>query len=220
MRTRITIALVVAATILVGLLPASTQAQVAQTPPIAANPFTPSPVFSADGYALVIYTGSSSGGLEVAARNAGANGAWVQDARGNFQLLPTNATPPPFLTGAFNAAIPSVAGPIAVTLVRPLTPKPNVITLDQDGATFAMRVGDTVTLTLGTTYNWSVGPMDTNVVRPVVNIAAPPAGTQGTFTAVGAGSTDLTASGGLNCPAMQPCPAIARLFRVHLIVYP
>ena len=185
-----------------------------------ANPFTPSPVFNADGYALVVYSGNSSGGLEAAARNAGANGAWVQDAKGNFQLLPTNATPPPYLTGAFNAAIPSISGSIAVTLVRPPTSKPSTITLDQDGATFAMRVGDTFTLMLGTTFNWGVGSMDTSVVRQVVNIAAPPAGTQGTFVAVGAGSTDLTATGGMNCPAMQPCPAIARLFRVHLIVYP
>lgn len=222
MRIRFTMALVAAAMVFAALLPASTLAQQASEAPAMAPsppPFMPAPAFSTSGFALVVYAGSpSTSALQAAASAAGASGVWVQDSKGAYQLLPAGPAAPAFLTGAFQAAIPTLQAQMAVTLVR-LTPQPvTTITTDHEGATITMRVGDVVTLMLGDSYNWSVGEFDTKVLRSVPTFAALPKGTQGMYSAVAPGSTDLTAGGGPNCPALTPCPAIYRLFRVHILV--
>jgi len=210
------LAFAIVAVLLVGGRPVHAQPATTESSPQAA--LIPAPTFSTDGFALVVYTGSSIEGLKSAARDSGASGVWVQDARGVFQLLPVTADAPAFLGAAFEAAIPSVQGPIGVTLVRPVPMSPSTITLADDRGTVRFRVGDTFTLMLGETVNWSFGPLDTTVIRPVPTLVALPPGTQGMYVASGAGSFDLTASGGPVCAPAQPCPAIARLFRVHLIV--
>jgi hypothetical protein len=45
-------------------------------------------------------------------------------------------------------------------------------------------------------------------------------GAQGLYEAAAVGSTDLSATGTPVCAPLQPCPAIAAIFRVHLIVVP
>ena len=215
----------VAAAVLVAALPAGALAQTPTATPIASTPpvqqFQPAPVYNGDGFSLTVYQGSSIEGLKAAGAAAGASGVWVQDSRGVFQLLPTSTAAPAFLQGAFQAAIPTIMSPLAVTLVRePPVQSPGTITLADEGKTIALRVGDTVTVKLGTDTNWTMETPDPKVLRQVVNIAAPPAGTQGTYVAVGAGSTDLRAGGGPNCGPMAPCPAIYRMFGVHIVVYP
>ncbi|MGE3856158.1 MAG: hypothetical protein AB7G21_04250 [Dehalococcoidia bacterium] len=82
------------------------------------------PVFSADGLALVVFAGGTFDDLEAATKAAGGSGAWLQDARGNFQVLPVGA--PPFYRARLDELFPP-AGPgapnfrrmISVTLVAP-----------------------------------------------------------------------------------------------------
>ena len=215
----------VAVATLIAATPATARAQQADATPPAIlpgdGPFTPSPIFSADGFALAVYQGSSIDGLQAAAGDAGATGAWVQDASGVYRLLPAGAAAPAFLTGAFEAAIPSIEGPIAVTLVRPPTPPTaSPITLEQDGATLTLRVGQRVLLMLGEAFLWDVAPFDTRVVERVPNVTVV-RGAQGIYEAVGVGSTDLSATGDPPCRQSEPaCGAPSRLFRVHLVVTP
>ena len=78
-------------------------------------------VYSKDGFAMTVYSGSIVE-LEAAAGAAGATGVWVQDVSGRFQLLPVRG--PVFLQSGFEAAFPAAPGSVAfpqmtaVTLVR------------------------------------------------------------------------------------------------------
>jgi len=91
----------------------------------AAGPsFSPKPVYSASGLALVVFPGGTLDQLEAAQREVGAIGAWVQDARGDFQVLPVGA--PAFyrrrLAELFPAAGTGAANIdhlVSVTLVAP-----------------------------------------------------------------------------------------------------
>ena len=95
--------------------------QTAPQPPPPGT-FVPSPVYGNLGAALVVYSGGTVDGLQIAAGNAGASGVWVQDATGRYQLLPVQA--PAFLKSGFASAFPAASPsapnfpqPIAVTLV-------------------------------------------------------------------------------------------------------
>ncbi len=93
------------------------------------------------------------------------------------------------------------------------------ITRADDGKTHALRVGDRFLLNLGDEFNWTVNVADPAVVQRVPNILVI-RGAQGIYEAERVGETDLTATGTMNCPPGQPCPALAVLFRVHISVGP
>ncbi len=79
--------------------------------------FAATPVFTSSGQALAVFRGGTVAQLEAAARAAQANGVWVQDASGGYQLLILNGAT--FLRDAFVARFAAgFAGDIAVTLVR------------------------------------------------------------------------------------------------------
>lgn len=94
-----------------------------ETPPqqIIQGGFTGGVVYSKDGFALTVYSGSIMD-LEASAGAAGATGVWVQDVSGRFQLFPVRG--PVFLQSGFQAAFPAAPGMVAfpqmtaVTLVR------------------------------------------------------------------------------------------------------
>lgn len=102
--------------------------EAASAPPVSiveqaapAAGFTGLVVYSKDGFALTVYSGSIME-LEAAAGAAGATGVWVQDVSGRFQLFPVRG--PVFLQSGFEAAFPAAPGMVAfpqmtaVTLVR------------------------------------------------------------------------------------------------------
>jgi hypothetical protein len=91
------------------------------------------------------------------------------------------------------------------------------ITRADDGNTVVLRVGDHVLVQLGDEFDWSVIVSDPSIVRRVPNVLVV-RGAQGIYKAARAGETDLVATGGLHCAQNQPCPALAALFRVHIIV--
>ena len=200
------------------------EAQTAQTAPLPQPGFSSVPTYGSLGLALVVFTGGTVDQLATAAAGAGASGVWVQDSTGRYQLLPVGA--PAFITssfaGAFAPAAPGAAnftGLTAVTLVAPSTTSPSIVTLANDGQTITMRVGETFSLQLGETYSWSASVVDQSILSRVVNVTVV-RGSQGIFAAKAPGQTTLNASGGLVCAANQPCPALARVFRVQVVVLP
>jgi hypothetical protein len=93
----------------------------------ASGAFAGTPTFGAGTQAAAVFLGGSVDQLEAAARATGANGVWVQDGGGRFQLLVAGG--PAFLRDAFTAQFPGgFATATAVTLTRPFgassTPPP------------------------------------------------------------------------------------------------
>lgn len=90
---------------------------VAVVPPTSAGHFLNAPTFGSGTNASAVFSGGSIDALEAAAKGATANGVWVQDASGSFELLVVGA--PAFLRDSFVAKFPSgITGPLAVTLVK------------------------------------------------------------------------------------------------------
>lgn len=114
-------------------------------------------------------------------------------------------------TGAYTVVVPNVAADTV-----PVTPIATV-TLADDGSSIQMHPGDTFLLMLGTDYNWDVTVSDTSVLRRVPNITVI-RGAQGIYEALQPGAVTLTAIGSLVCSPGTPCPLLARVFRITVVV--
>lgn len=118
---------------------------------------------------------------------------------------------------AFAVGPMATGEPRALASPAPAAPALTVTQAD-DGQTVALRVGDRFLLDLGDAFNWTPAVADQSIVRLVPGVLVI-RGAQGVYEALRPGETDLTAVGTLNCPPGQPCPALAILFRVHLVVH-
>ncbi len=150
------------------------------------------------------------------------------------------STPPAATTPASTARVPSatpsgsdVATPVASDTPaqtqptpEPTLPAPGVpatgdvktVTLDDQGKTIQMAVGESFLLKLGEQYEWAVTISDQSVVSRVVNIAVV-RGAQGVYVAHRAGTVTLTATGDPACRQSQPpCMMASRLFTVTVVV--
>jgi len=93
-----------------------------------------------------------------------------------------------------------------------------IITLDDEGKTIQMAVGESFLLKLGEQYDWAVTISDQSVVSRVKNIAVV-RGAQGVYDALQAGTVTLTATGDPACRQSQPpCMMPSRLFTVTIVV--
>ncbi len=93
----------------------------------------------------------------------------------------------------------------------------STVTLADDTGTIHIAVGDTFLLMLGTDYNWDVSVSDTSILSRVPDIPVV-RGAQGIYQANAPGTVTLTATGSLACAPGVPCPLLARLFRVTIVV--
>ncbi len=91
------------------------------------------------------------------------------------------------------------------------------ITTADDQHTVTVSVGDTVILSLDSGFDWSNVEVADSLVLQVLGGPLPP-GAQAVFRAASAGTSAITATGTVHCPPNTPCPALARLFRVTVIV--
>ncbi len=102
-----------------------------------------------------------------------------------------------------------------------VTPQPNgsqTVTVDDQGKTITLVVGERFLLNLGEGYNWEVSISDQAVVSRVIGITVI-RGAQGVYQANQAGSVTLTATGDPLCRQSQPaCGMPSRLFTVTIIV--
>lgn len=107
--------------------------------------------------------------------------------------------------------------PAAATAV-PVAGEQKTITLDDQGETIQLVVGERFLLNLGEGYTWDVGVSDETVVSRVRNITVI-RGAQGVYEALQPGTATLSAVGDPACrQAKPPCGMPSTLFTVTLVV--
>jgi hypothetical protein len=108
---------------------------------------------------------------------------------------------------------------LAACAPQPVSPTPTTIpqpdgsltvTLDDQGKTINMAVGDSFLLKLGEAYTWDVSISDQAVLSRVMGIAVI-RGAQGVYQAHQAGTVALSASGDPQCRQSQPPCAMPSL---------
>ena len=140
----------------------------------------------------------------------------------------------PLLSDQTNAPIPQAGPPATAIISEPaseISPEPPVaatvepdageqktITLDDQGETIQLVVGERFLLNLGEGYTWDVGISDETVVSRVRNITVI-RGAQGVYEALQPGTTTLSAVGDPACrQSKPPCGMPSTLFTVTLVV--
>jgi hypothetical protein len=93
------------------------------------------------------------------------------------------------------------------------------ITLQDNGRTIKMKVGDSVLLNLGANiYDWTVSVDNENVLRMKMGVLVIQ-GAQGIYDALASGTATLTAAGNPHClQSNPPCGMPSILFSVTVIV--
>jgi hypothetical protein len=103
----------------------------------------------------------------------------------------------------------------------PVYPAPSdqkTVTLDDQGKTIRLTVGDRFLLKLGEVFSWEVTVSDPSVVDRVTNVTVV-RGAQGIYEALKAGTITLTASGTSLCQSSAPpCGTPGMEFSVTLVV--
>jgi hypothetical protein len=111
-------------------------------------------------------------------------------------------------------AQPAQPGPL-------ITPPPSgsqIVTLDDQGKTITLNVGESFLLNLGEAYSWNVSISDQAVVSRVIGITVI-RGAQGVYQANQTGSVSLSATGDPLCRQSQPaCAMPSLLFKVNIVV--
>lgn len=123
---------------------------------------------------------------------------------------------------AVGAPAPSSGG-TAVPAPTPDSTGTLTLTNQDTGMTVQVTTGQTVVLSLAAGSGmqpWQVGTPDPNVLAPAPNTAATTTQgvTQSTFQAVGAGTTQLTASDRPSCAAGEMCPQFIIAYQVTVDV--
>jgi hypothetical protein len=93
-----------------------------------------------------------------------------------------------------------------------------IVTLADDGQTVTMHVGESFLLKLGTAYDWTVIPLDQDIIRREPNVLTV-IGSQGLYQAHKVGRTQITATGDPPCRQSQPpCAMPSRGFLLDVVV--
>ncbi len=107
--------------------------------------------------------------------------------------------------------------PVTVVTLDPTTDGGIIITLDNQGQTINMTVGQSFLLKLGDNYTWDIVVSDDAVISRVRNIAVVQ-GAQGIYDANQAGTATLTATGDPVCRQAQPACAMPSIQFVLTVV--
>ncbi len=121
------------------------------------------------------------------------------------------------LFAACSAAVSSNVATSTATASPSTGPRGAQITVADDGQTVAMQVGERITVALGEQYRWEVTSSNTAVISRLPQFLMV-RGAQGIYEAHKAGQATLQATGTMVCAVGQPCPALARVFRVTVTV--
>ncbi len=140
---------------------------------------------------------------------------WMLSACSAVQVAPqsTPTSEPPLPTST----------PGATPTPQPPTPTPTAaeartVTLQDQGKTVQLAVGETFLLQLGEDYTWDIQIADPAVLSRVVNITVV-RGAQGVYQALKSGTTTLTAAGDPVCrQAKPPCGRPSILFSLTIEV--
>jgi len=120
-------------------------------------------------------------------------------------------------TAVVLSALPSLTASVETVGSSPLSE--NGITLEDNGKTFNMKVGDSFLLNLGTDiYDWTVTVDNESVLRIKMGVMVI-RGAQGIYDALTPGTVTLSASGDPMCLKSRPaCAMPSILFSVTIIV--
>jgi hypothetical protein len=100
----------------------------------------------------------------------------------------------------------------------PTSSGPKTITLDDQGKTITLVVGESFLLELGETYTWDISISDQSVISRVKNIAVV-LGAQGIYDALQPGTVTLIASGDPLCRQSKPACGLPSIqFTVTIVV--
>ena len=84
----------------------------------------------------------------------------------------------------------------------------------------ATHVGATIHIVLDPGFTWNTPTSDSSVVQ-VVNVQRQSSGRlDADLRAVNVGQATVSSTGSILCPPGQACPALARLWAVHITVSP
>ena len=128
--------------------------------------------------------------------------------------------------GTANPGTPEITAPLptgtapspTITAVEPTAEEQLIITLDDQGKTFNLAVGQSFLLKLGEEYTWEVTISDQTVLSRVKGILVVQ-GAQGVYAAQQAGTVTLTANGDPLCRQAQPqCEAPSIEFQITVVV--
>jgi hypothetical protein len=115
----------------------------------------------------------------------------------------------------------AACAPQSAPTPTPVEPTPGgqqTVTLEDQGKTIHLAVGERFLLQLGDTYTWDVTISDQNVVSRVIGITVV-RGAQGVYEAHQAGTATLNATGDPACRQVQPpCEMPSILFEITLVV--
>jgi len=93
-----------------------------------------------------------------------------------------------------------------------------VITSQPEPCTVTTRVGASIHIVLDPGFRWDTPTSDSSIVE-VVNVERQSSGRlDADLRATGVGQATVSATGGVLCPPGQPCPALARLWALHITV--
>jgi hypothetical protein len=98
-------------------------------------------------------------------------------------------------------------------------PSPDIVfTSRTEPCAVTTHVGVTIHVVLDTGFNWDDPKSDSAVIR-VGGIQRPPSGgLRADLSAAAIGQAAVTTTGGVACAPGQPCPALARLWRLDITV--
>jgi hypothetical protein len=108
--------------------------------------------------------------------------------------------------------------PVSASTPTPEASFGRTVALADDGQTITMHVGESFLLKLGQAYEWTVVPLDQNIIRREPNVLTI-IGSQGLYQAYGIGRSQVTAVGEPFCHQSQPpCEIPSRGFVVDVVV--
>ncbi len=123
---------------------------------------------------------------------------------------------PPCLNSTPRCLAPSRLFQVRI-VVTSTVPAAQTITLDDEGKSITVHMGQSFLVNLGEGFNWTVTVDDPTIISRVKNITVV-RGAQGVYQAQQPGTTTLHATGIIVCPPLQACPQIARAFQVQVVV--
>ena len=132
---------------------------------------------------------------------------WLLSACAAVQVAPqsTATAQPPLSTSTLPAPDTTPTPQPTVITPTPTTGNALTVTLQDQGKTVQLAVGETFLLQLGEDYTWDIQVADTGILGRVVNITVV-RGAQGVYQALKSGTTTLTAAGDPVCrQAKPPC---------------
>lgn len=117
---------------------------------------------------------------------------------------------------------PSTSGPTTTGPAIPpcgVVASPDVvITAQPEPCTVSTQVGATVHIVLDPGFHWETPKSDSSIAE-VVNVERQSSGRlDADLRAVSVGQATVSATGSVLCPPGQPCPALARLWSLHITV--